>query len=140
MHSSLGKSGKGFKPPQQLGNDAGMMLEMQLKMAKRAELSERNLLGRSAEERKATAEQQKQLVRKSMLKKVDSQAGLGVKMAEGAASGALFAQKRAARQSTAGAARQSMRQSCKAGPGGAMAGLIDPRKRGLPPGAFQHGA
>lgn len=103
----LGTKGKKNLGAQPL-SDPNMMLEMQLKMAKRAESSPA-LFGKGGKgvgdsgsddiDRKSTAQQQQKLVRQSMLKKVDSKAGLGVKMASSAASGALFAQKRAARAS-----------------------------------------
>ena len=114
----INKSGK-MKAPQL--NDPNMMLEMQLKMAKRAQGDDRGSAAESrasaaADDRKAIAAKQKQLARQSMLKRAGSQAGIAAKLADSAASGALFAQKRAARQ------------SCRQGPG-AFAGLKDPNKK-----------
>jgi len=126
----LGKSGKMKQQSPAMG-DPNMMLEMQLKMAKRAEVNERNSAAAKnvavavTDDSKALAAQQKSLVRQSMMKKVNSQAGLGVKMADSAASGALFAQKRAARQSTAGGGRKSVTGA--AAPH--MMGLKDPNKK-----------
>ena len=124
----LGTKGKN-KPGAQPLCDPNMMLEMQLKMAKRAETSPA-LFGKGGKgggdggsedtERKSTAQQQRNLVRQSMLKKVDSKAGLRVKMANSAASGAVFAQKRAAR------ARVKLQA-------GAMAGIKDPNQQKLAP-------
>ena len=92
--------------------DANMMLEMQLKMAKRAERAAEHAGGGGASEA-----QQQQWLKRAELQRDQSKEKLGVgdALASGAASGAHFANRRAKRASN-GAARSSgrvCRASCE---------------------------
>jgi len=98
LGGGVGGVGGGMPKP-----DGNMMLEMQLKMAKRAErVAEAS--GKTGET--TTAQQQRWLANNMMANGATAQsaasgeAGVGANLADGAASGALFAQRRVSRMGT----------------------------------------